>query len=70
MYGVDFVEAVVINVVKCSSTTQNYAEPPPRIFEVDWPLEPLRTGELSGVDINAKGNPVIFHRGEHVWERE
>ena len=38
----------------------------------DWPslssAEQLELGQVSGVALNSKGNIVIFHRGNRVWD--
>ena len=36
---------------------------------VDWPPQATKDklGSVCGVSIDAYGNPVIFHRGERVW---
>jgi len=33
-----------------------------------WPLEEYDLGQISGVDVDNSGNPVIFHRGTVVWD--
>lgn len=35
---------------------------------VGWPLEEYDLGQISGVDVDKSGNPVIFHRGTVVWD--
>ncbi|XP_069887111.1 peptidyl-glycine alpha-amidating monooxygenase isoform X8 [Dipodomys merriami] len=36
---------------------------------LDWPGVYLLPGQVSGVAVDAKNNLVIFHRGDHVWDR-
>ncbi|KAM4875900.1 peptidyl-glycine alpha-amidating monooxygenase isoform 5-T5 [Thomomys bottae] len=36
---------------------------------LDWPGIYLLPGQVSGVAVDAKNNLVIFHRGDHVWDR-
>jgi len=33
-----------------------------------WPMEEYDLGQISGVDVDKSGNPVIFHRGTVVWD--
>jgi hypothetical protein len=33
-----------------------------------WPLEEYDLGQISGVDVDKSGNPVIFHRATVVWD--
>lgn len=33
----------------------------------NWKLNTDHFGQISAVAINKKGNVVIFHRGDHVW---
>ncbi|CAG7730243.1 unnamed protein product [Allacma fusca] len=33
-----------------------------------WPLEEYDLGQISGVDVDTSGNPVVFHRGTVVWD--
>lgn len=33
----------------------------------NWKLNDHAFGQITAVDINKKGNVVIFHRGNHVW---
>ncbi|XP_075216456.1 peptidyl-alpha-hydroxyglycine alpha-amidating lyase 2-like [Lycorma delicatula] len=42
---------------------------PPRPEEVvGWPNEELKVGQVSGVAVNNVGQPVIFHRGNRLWD--
>lgn len=41
--------------------------PVPREIE-NWPTEPLDAGQITAVSINSKGQPVIFHRADRVWD--
>lgn len=34
----------------------------------NWPRNDLQLGQVSGVSVNSKGQPVIFHRGPRVWD--
>ncbi|XP_076019705.1 peptidyl-glycine alpha-amidating monooxygenase B isoform X1 [Genypterus blacodes] len=34
-----------------------------------WPQIPLQVGQVSGLALDLDGNLVIFHRGDHQWER-
>lgn len=34
----------------------------------NWPQEPLKLGQVSGVSVNSALQPVIFHRGDRVWD--
>lgn len=44
---------------------------PPRPKEVtNWPSTNLRVGQITAVAINPDGNPVIFHRGDRIWNEE
>ncbi|XP_053888510.1 peptidyl-glycine alpha-amidating monooxygenase isoform X4 [Malaclemys terrapin pileata] len=36
---------------------------------VDWPGVNLKLGQVSGLALDPKNNLVIFHRGDHVWDR-
>lgn len=36
---------------------------------LDWPGVYLLPGQVSGVALDSKNNLVIFHRGDHVWDR-
>lgn len=36
----------------------------------NWPQEPLNLGQVSGVSVNSALQPVIFHRGDRVWDIE
>lgn len=36
----------------------------------NWPQEPLKLGQVSGVSVNSALQPVIFHRGDRVWDIE
>ena len=40
-------------------------------LDQSWPSEEAKKvlGQVSGVDIDVMGNPVIFHRGDRVWDR-
>lgn len=33
-----------------------------------WPLEEYDLGQISGVDIDKSGNPIVFHRGTVIWD--
>jgi len=33
-----------------------------------WPLEEYDLGQISGVDVDKSGNPVVFHRGTVMWD--
>lgn len=33
-----------------------------------WPLEEYDLGQISGVDVDRSGNPIIFHRGTVIWD--
>uniref|UniRef100_A0A4W3JI52 Peptidylglycine alpha-amidating monooxygenase n=1 Tax=Callorhinchus milii TaxID=7868 RepID=A0A4W3JI52_CALMI len=35
---------------------------------IDWPVEELQLGQVSGVALDSKDNLIIFHRGNHVWD--
>ncbi|XP_056630024.1 peptidyl-alpha-hydroxyglycine alpha-amidating lyase 2-like isoform X1 [Diorhabda sublineata] len=35
----------------------------------NWPEQPLKLGQVSGVSVNSALQPVIFHRGDRVWDR-
>ncbi|CAH1114522.1 unnamed protein product [Psylliodes chrysocephalus] len=35
----------------------------------NWPEEDLKLGQVSGVSVNAALQPVIFHRGDRVWNQ-
>ena len=41
-------------------------------FDSKWPhMYPRRTlGQISAVSIDPKGNIALFHRGDHVWNRD
>lgn len=44
---------------------------PPRPKEVtNWPSTNLRVGQITAVAINPDGNPVIFHRGDRIWNED
>lgn len=51
-----------------SSTDDDHDIKPdrPRVVK-NWPLTPLKIGQVSGVSVNSDLQPVIFHRGDHVW---
>lgn len=34
-----------------------------------WPMEKPEFGQITAVDFDSKGNIVIFHRGNHVWNQ-
>lgn len=34
----------------------------------NWPKVPLHLGQVSGVAVNSDLQPVIFHRGDRVWD--
>ncbi|XP_044737426.1 peptidyl-alpha-hydroxyglycine alpha-amidating lyase 2-like [Chrysoperla carnea] len=36
----------------------------------DWPRKQLNVGQVSGVAVNSKNQPVIFHRADHVWDAD
>lgn len=36
----------------------------------NWPQEPLKLGQVAGVSVNSALQPVIFHRGDRVWDIE
>jgi peptidylamidoglycolate lyase len=33
-----------------------------------WPDATKKLGQLSAVSLDADGNVVVFHRGDHVWD--
>ncbi|CAL8143804.1 unnamed protein product [Orchesella dallaii] len=33
-----------------------------------WPVEEYDLGQISGVDVDKSGNPVVFHRGTVIWD--
>lgn len=33
-----------------------------------WPEKPLNLGQVSGVIVDQQANPVIFHRGSHIFD--
>ncbi|XP_022913030.1 peptidyl-alpha-hydroxyglycine alpha-amidating lyase 2-like [Onthophagus taurus] len=33
----------------------------------NWPLKPINLGQVSGVAVNSKDQPVLFHRADRVW---
>lgn len=35
---------------------------------VGWPMEEYDLGQISGVDVDKSGNPIIFHRGTVIWD--
>lgn len=34
----------------------------------NWPQESLKLGQVAGVSVNSALQPVIFHRGDRVWD--
>jgi hypothetical protein len=36
----------------------------------NWPADETakRLGQVSGVAIDVYGNPVVFHRGDRIWD--
>ncbi|XP_064412751.1 peptidyl-glycine alpha-amidating monooxygenase isoform X4 [Latimeria chalumnae] len=36
---------------------------------VHWPGANLQLGQASGLALDSKNNLVIFHRGDHIWDR-
>lgn len=40
------------------------------VSDVNWPVKssPVRLGQVTGVTLNGKGEVVVFHRGDHVWD--
>ena len=40
-------------------------------LDKSWPSNDAKNvlGQVSGVDIDVMGNPVIFHRGDRIWDR-
>lgn len=36
----------------------------------NWPEENLKLGQVAGVSVNSALQPVIFHRGDRVWDVE
>lgn len=49
---------------KAAARLFNYTQAP----ESEWKLMVRQFGQISAVDIDSKGNVVIFHRGNHVWD--
>lgn len=46
-----------------------YLDSPPKPKEVpNWPQAGLNVGQISAVAVDVNGNPVIFHRGQTVWD--
>lgn len=50
-------------------TTHLDSPPKPRAL-TGWPSVQLQVGQITAVAVNADGNPVIFHRGERIWDAE
>lgn len=47
--------------------TQQTSIPQPVLVE-NWPQSKHEFGQITSVSIDPVGNPVIFHRGERVWD--
>lgn len=37
-------------------------------WEQSWPIKSRYLGSVSAVSFDNKGNVVVFHRGDHVWD--
>lgn len=37
-------------------------------WEQSWPIKSRHLGSVSAVSFDNKGNVVVFHRGDHVWD--
>ncbi|XP_072378387.1 peptidyl-alpha-hydroxyglycine alpha-amidating lyase 2-like isoform X1 [Diabrotica undecimpunctata] len=51
------------------TTVADISEKPdvPKVVQ-NWPEEPLKLGQVSGVSVNSALQPVIFHRVDRVWD--
>lgn len=60
-----------MHAVAAAPVDTGHLDSPPKPRAVaDWPPVALHVGQISAVAVNADGNPVIFHRGERVWDAE
>ncbi|KAJ8925537.1 hypothetical protein NQ315_009376 [Exocentrus adspersus] len=53
------------------SSPEDSADKPdvPRAVK-NWPQENLNLGQVSGVSVNSALQPVIFHRGDRIWDKD
>ncbi|XP_055379874.1 peptidyl-alpha-hydroxyglycine alpha-amidating lyase 2 [Condylostylus longicornis] len=50
------------------SSKENSLNIPTPILVENWPQNKLELGQVVAVSINPSGNPVIFHRGNRIWD--
>lgn len=64
----DYVEEIESLDSRINNEPKELKKPSKPVKIENWPRQDLKLGQVSAVSVDEEGNPVIFHRGNAVWD--